>query len=302
MRINLTITILALFLIAALFTELSAFRDAVAARRETALGHPGCGGVLLVLAHPDDESMFFAPTLADAQVRQAFSILYLSTGAFAAPSRARCPSLRPPLTPLPPAGNGSGLGAVRTTEAIAAAAAFGVPRERVHVVDDPRLQDGEEVAWPPAAVAAAVQKHLDGASGQPLAAVVTFDARGASGHVNHVATHRGVVQALAAWEGRGRGKPLPALYTLRSVPKLLFLKPLRHLAILLQAREPSSRLLLVPTSAASHAGMAAHASQYVWHRWLHVWCGPYATANVLDEEHVVGREAGAAAVGARDDL
>ncbi len=186
---------------------------------------------------------------------------------------------------------------MRTKETIAAAAAFGVPRERVHVVDDPRLQDGGEEAWPPAAVADVVLQHLGGASGQPLAssgqplaAVVTFDARGASGHVNHVATHTGVVQALAAWGGRWRGKPLPALYTLRTVPKLLFLRPLRHLAIPFQAHEPSSRLLLLPDSSASHAGMAAHASQYVWHRYLHVFFGPYATANVLDE-HVVERDA-----------
>ena len=43
---------------------------------------PDGGDVLLVIAHPDDESMFFAPTLLSlATARIRTSVLCLSTGA-----------------------------------------------------------------------------------------------------------------------------------------------------------------------------------------------------------------------------
>lgn len=128
-------------------------------------------GALLVIAHPDDECMFFAPTLLGLQ-RQGVvvHVLCLSKGDFA------------------------GLGATRACELRASCEALGVPEDRVLCLDDPQLQDGPASAWPATRIAALVHAHLHA---RRLSRVVTFDAGGVSGHANHVATYEGVRLLLA---------------------------------------------------------------------------------------------------------
>ena len=130
-------------------------------------GTTGAGsGVLLVIAHPDDECMFFTPTLLGLQ-RQgvAVHVLCLSTGNFA------------------------GLGATRALELRASCAALGVLASHVHCLDDPQLPDGPSHAWPPARIAAIVRRHCHETG---LSRLVTFDSGGVSGHPNHVAVYDGV--------------------------------------------------------------------------------------------------------------
>ena len=93
-------------------------------------------GALLVIAHPDDECMFFTPTLLGL-ARQGITahVLCLSTGNF------------------------DGLGATRSRELRASCVELGVDASRVHCLDDPQLQDGPAQAWPPARIAALVHAH-----------------------------------------------------------------------------------------------------------------------------------------------
>ena len=134
----------------------------------------GIGGVeeqvLLVIAHPDDEAMFFSPTLLALRARSIpIHVLCLSTG------------------------NYDGLGRLRSQELVASCASLGVPKDCVTVLDDPLLQDGPQEAWPPDRVAAVVKEH---AKARALRTVVTFDAMGVSGHPNHRACHAGVSRLL----------------------------------------------------------------------------------------------------------
>ncbi|CDJ56814.1 N-acetylglucosaminylphosphatidylinositol deacetylase, putative [Eimeria maxima] len=78
-------------------------------------------GVLFVTAHPDDECMFFAPSLslfASKKERFEVFLLCLSTGDYA------------------------GLGTTRKAELFAAAAAFGILKENVCCVDEGDMKDG----------------------------------------------------------------------------------------------------------------------------------------------------------------
>lgn len=79
----------------------------------------------LVIAHPDDESMFFVPTLKYLQENgHQVSLLCLSTG------------------------NADGLGAVRQNELRAAAVYLGIPYMRVKIIDDQtHLADGMNSKW-----------------------------------------------------------------------------------------------------------------------------------------------------------
>ncbi|KAI9106012.1 putative deacetylase LmbE-like domain-containing protein [Phlyctochytrium arcticum] len=122
--------------------------------------------VLLVTAHPDDECMFFAPTIlrlleAGADV----SVLCLSQG------------------------NAEGLGSVRRKELVESCKTLGVPSQNVQCIDHPELQDAMKGWWKASHVAAEITKFVET---RRVDVIVTFDQRGVSGHANHCALFEGV--------------------------------------------------------------------------------------------------------------
>ncbi|XP_044511375.1 N-acetylglucosaminyl-phosphatidylinositol de-N-acetylase-like isoform X4 [Mangifera indica] len=80
--------------------------------------------VLLVIAHPDDESMFFSPTInyMTSRAHNVF-ILCMSTG------------------------NADGMGNIRKDELYRACAVFKVPPEHVKILDQVDFQDGFGKVW-----------------------------------------------------------------------------------------------------------------------------------------------------------
>ena len=135
------------------------------------------GSVLLVIAHPDDEAMFFVPTINvlvnnGTAAEPAGSLLYIL-----------CLSN----------GNGDGLGAVRAKEMVDSAKVLGIPTNRVRVLDDPALQDGMDIKWAATAVAKRVQEAVEEWG---ISKILTFDDYGVSGHPNHIDTYRGVMHFL----------------------------------------------------------------------------------------------------------
>lgn len=168
--------------------------DAAANTAPFAIGppQPGTGGgTLFVIAHPDDEALFFLPSLVAAQrgtapapLRAPVHVLCLSTGDY------------------------YGLGRVRSHELAAAVTRAGLDARRdLTLLDHPALRDGPGNAWPQALVARAVAATC---ATTRAATIVTFDARGVSGHVNHSATHYGVALLARALRARGPSTALPS--------------------------------------------------------------------------------------------
>jgi len=125
--------------------------------------------VLLVIAHPDDESMFFGPTLlALAGMQAEVSVLCLSTGNF------------------------EGKGKQRSLELKAACRLFNISEARVYQKDHTELQDGPLEVWSGPLVARLVAETVALARLARPDTVITFDDFGVSGHPNHRAVHRGV--------------------------------------------------------------------------------------------------------------
>ena len=206
--------------------------------------------VLLVISHPDDESMFFGPTIQALRRAGARThILCLSNG------------------------DADGLGAVREKELESARKVLGV--DSSEVVNDSKLKDGFKELWPEGTVAAFVEasvRRLD------ANVVLTFDERGVSGHPNHVAAYRGV-RRWAADVRKTSASPSPEAWALVTV------NPLRKFLTfgdVFASFALESHVLVAATSAIEvRRAMSLHRSQWVWYRKLFVVFSRYAYVNSL---------------------
>ena len=204
--------------------------------------------VLLVISHPDDESMFFGPTIQALRRAGARThILCLSNG------------------------DADGLGAVREKELESARKFLGV--DSSEVVNDSKLKDGFKEAWPEETIAARVEasvRRLD------ANVVLTFDAKGVSGHPNHVAAYRGVRRWAAAAQKISASPEAWALVTVNPLRKFLtFGDVFASFAL-------ESHVLVAATSAMEvRRAMSLHRSQWVWYRKLFVLFSRYAYVNSL---------------------
>ncbi|CAK9185743.1 unnamed protein product [Ilex paraguariensis] len=126
--------------------------------------------VLLVISHPDDESMFFSPTINYLTSRgHNLHILCLSTG------------------------NADGMGNIRKEELYLASAILKVPLQQVKILDHTDLQDGFGKVWNCNLVARIIEEEIHT---REIEVVITFDNYGVSGHCNHCDVNRGVRRLL----------------------------------------------------------------------------------------------------------
>ncbi|KAK9471908.1 putative deacetylase LmbE-like domain-containing protein [Dipodascopsis tothii] len=212
--------------------------------------------IVLLIAHPDDEVMFFGPTLqllGRRELGNELAIVCASTG------------------------DADGLGEVRARELVASAAWFGIPAARVTVVDDAALPDAMGTVWAEAELARAVGPLLAGAD-----TVVTFDAGGVSGHSNH--------RSLFAYATGAHAPPGVAVWTLESVSIVRKYSAFAGLAAArARAAAGAAGQLTAWSAVGEHRLTAAamrhaHASQMVWFRnaWLEL--SRYLYINDLRQE------------------
>ncbi|XP_026885715.2 N-acetylglucosaminyl-phosphatidylinositol de-N-acetylase isoform X2 [Electrophorus electricus] len=120
--------------------------------------------VLIVTAHPDDECMFFAPTILKLVESNALvHLLCLSSG------------------------NYYNQGDQRKKELVDSCAVLGIPANRVTIIDNKELPDDPKADWSTALISALILTHI---RAHAIHLVLTFDEGGVSGHVNHIAIHK----------------------------------------------------------------------------------------------------------------
>ncbi|KAF9601253.1 hypothetical protein IFM89_018363, partial [Coptis chinensis] len=133
--------------------------------------------VILVVAHPDDEAMFFSPTILYLTSKgHTVHILCLSTG------------------------NADGKGNVRKEELYHACSSLKVPRQHIKILDHPDLQDGFDNMWSSILIAKIIKEET---ASLGLDLLITFDSYGISGHRNHRDVHNGVCTFLCEDSQRG---------------------------------------------------------------------------------------------------
>ncbi|KAL8664660.1 MAG: hypothetical protein Q9202_002930 [Teloschistes flavicans] len=250
--------------------------------------------ICLLIAHPDDEAMFFSPAL-----------LALTAPEFGNHVKILCLSN----------GNADGLGQVRGKELMASAKLLGLRSgEDVLVLDSSDFVDGMDTKWDTEKIADVLRQAFspqsqtkktngDDAPTATIDVLVTFDRYGISSHPNHIALYHGAKAWLNGLMKGKRGWRCPVeLHTLASVSilrkYLSFLDaPMTMLLGFLsgtkasrnQNKEEGRRQALFVSDIwqwrqGQKAMTKAHKSQMRWFRWGWITFGRYMIVNDLKRE------------------
>lgn len=245
--------------------------------------------IVLLIAHPDDEAMFFAPTLlwlTRPDLGNTVLILCLSSG------------------------DADGLGHIRKDELRKSALLLGLrSAEHVVVVEDDKLPDSMTTDWDPKHVSSILTRYFaaevattpsTSAPETAIDAIITFDARGVSGHPNHTSLYLGSLAFLKTLMQRHAGWECPIkLYTLTSVNVLRkyvsVLDAVVTVVSCIGRRKSFNRGFPTPLMTVSGPGgvrkaqramTAAHKSQMRWFRWGWIGISRYMVINDLKREKV----------------
>ncbi|KAL4761740.1 PIG-L family deacetylase [Aspergillus foveolatus] len=264
--------------------------------------------ICLLIAHPDDEAMFFAPTLlalTKPELGNHIKILCLSSG------------------------DADGLGHIRRGELQKSAKRLGIRGDNdVLVLNDPRFQDGMGTSWakneiaslltatfaPNASASASKSmsrkqaKSRDEAPTATIDVLLTFDAHGVSNHINHRSLYHGARHFLTTLMKDKPGYSCPVtLYTLRTTNLLrkyigvldapftmikgvldgLFAVSSSKIRRNVKEQMPAKLLFVSSVGewmTAQSAMVKAHQSQMVWFRWGWIGIGRYMVVNDLKRE------------------
>jgi N-acetylglucosaminylphosphatidylinositol deacetylase len=129
---------------------------------------------LIVVAHPDDECLFFSPTIIALTSRGKLGhVLVLSTG------------------------NSLGLGPIREKELKGSCQKFGIDSSRCLSLNLTDLQDDPHRWWPRGNISEIVEKYIKQFH---IDLLITFDRGGISGHLNHRSIAVGIEYYIANTE------------------------------------------------------------------------------------------------------
>ncbi|CAF0910636.1 unnamed protein product [Adineta steineri] len=231
--------------------------------------------LLLIAAHPDDECLFFSPTLRILQTQHHVntSLLILSRG------------------------NHVGLGEIRARELHGSCRALNIPQERCISLDLSYMQDDPKIWWSEKQIIPLINEYIRLWS---IDFVVSFDDYGISGHMNH----RAIASAVRLLVQNKTNTMIKMSYELKSVSVLRkysslmdfyfvflsFIPRLLHsffsyiIPFNLISSPDVSRILLVNTPndyMASRAAFASHQTQYNWDRHIYLIASRYMFINEL---------------------
>ncbi|KAI9140840.1 putative deacetylase LmbE-like domain-containing protein [Paraphysoderma sedebokerense] len=240
---------------------------------------------LLVTAHPDDECMFFAPTIRGLLTRYSGN----NGGSNGAKVSLLCLSI----------GNHESLGPVRRKELVASCKELGIHENDVFVVDHPELQDNPKTLWSASLTSRMIEEYVQKLN---IDCIITFDHGGVSGHLNHISIRNAISHYIST-----HPTPLPAyqLTTISIFRKYLFIFDfpitlLSHYYHHYFSSSPEStaasstssaqvpmsdRVLFLSTwrdVTVSQKAMQRHVSQYVWFRRLYIRFSRYMVLNELE--------------------
>ncbi|KAA8586382.1 N-acetylglucosaminyl-phosphatidylinositol de-N-acetylase [Etheostoma spectabile] len=206
---------------------------------------------LIVTAHPDDECMFFAPTILRlVELNASVHLLCLSEG------------------------NYYNQGAQRKRELVNSCAVLGIPDSRITIVDHKRLPDDPKADWSVSLVSSMIVNHM---RAQSFNMVLTFDGSGVSGHANHIAIHKAVSHLASS------GQVPNDCCLLSLVTVGLFRKYISFLELPFSWLLPSCLHCAIGSQGYRQArdAMFCHRTQLLWFRYLYITLSRYMFVNTF---------------------
>ncbi|PQE29362.1 N-acetylglucosaminyl-phosphatidylinositol de-N-acetylase protein [Rutstroemia sp. NJR-2017a WRK4] len=245
--------------------------------------------ICLLIAHPDDEAMFFAPTvlaLTQPELGNHVKILCLSSG------------------------DADGLGEIRKKELVKSGMGLGLRKEEdVFVIESPDFPDSMKITWDKQKIAdlltsafvpsAPKRKDKNTPPTTSIDILITFDAGGISSHPNHISLYHGSRHFISSLLRDHSGWQSPVdLYTLTSIS--IFRKYTSFVDTFMSlifaafgGREigahPSPLLFMSgieEVRIAQKAMTTAHKSQMRWFRWGWIGLSRYMSVNDLRLEKI----------------
>ncbi|KAG8122572.1 hypothetical protein E2320_018057 [Naja naja] len=205
--------------------------------------------VLFVTAHPDDEAMFFAPTILALKSAS----LWLLCGS---------------------TGNYYQQGEIRKAELIESCKVLGIPASHVIILDHRKLPDHPSAKWDIPLLTELILSHIKTLQ---IDLLVTFDAGGVSGHPNHRSVYA-AFRFLHSERKVPEGCQFLVLETVNVFRKYISIwdAPLscyKNQDVLFIATEKEAEL--------AKRAMWCHHSQLLWFRRLYVRFSRYMVINSL---------------------
>ena len=245
--------------------------------------------ILLLIAHPDDEAMFFAPTLrwlTTPVLQNQVLILCLSSG------------------------DADGLGHIRKGELKKSALQLGLTsEEHVVVIEDEKFPDSMTATWDAKLIGNILTRYFaPGVANTPTTSepkssidvIITFDAGGVSGHPNHISLLHGATAFVKNLMQRHTGWKCPVhIYTLTTTNMLRKYSSILDSAATIitciwrtkERGEFPTPLLFISgprdVRRAQKAMTTAHKSQMRWFRWGWIGVSRYMAVNDLTKVKVV---------------
>eukprot|EP00088_Acartia_fossae_P036872 TRINITY_DN3806_c0_g1_i1.p1 TRINITY_DN3806_c0_g1~~TRINITY_DN3806_c0_g1_i1.p1 ORF type:complete len:267 (-),score=37.66 TRINITY_DN3806_c0_g1_i1:613-1413(-) len=203
--------------------------------------------VMLVIGHPDDEVMFFGPTILGLVKKNDVYLLCLSMGDF------------------------RGQGKIRKEELYSSCKILGIPEQNIILVSHSTLKDDPNVRWREELVSDIVSRHV---SSLAINTVITFDRHGISSHKNHISIYYAMA-CLALEEEYRSVYCLTSVNLLRKYSFLVDIPMSYLLCSIVYMASPVQWLQL-------RSAMFAHSSQLTWYRWLYITFSRYMLINTLE--------------------
>ncbi|XP_023012641.1 phosphatidylinositol glycan anchor biosynthesis class L [Leptinotarsa decemlineata] len=216
--------------------------------------------VLFVTAHPDDECMFFGPTILHF-TRKKDCIVYLI-----------CLST----------GKNYGMSSIRKKELYRSCEILGIDSSNIFIHDHTLLPDAMDVRWPTELISEIVSRYVESLN---ITTIITFDRYGVSYHNNHTSIYYAVANLIL-------DRNLPkccGVYVLETTNVLrkywLFLDiPLSFLFSRFRYMVGFDDRDVI------HKAMKRHKSQLMWFRRLYMYFSRYMLINTLQQMNLVDIE------------
>uniref|UniRef100_A0A4W3IN53 N-acetylglucosaminylphosphatidylinositol deacetylase n=1 Tax=Callorhinchus milii TaxID=7868 RepID=A0A4W3IN53_CALMI len=226
--------------------------------RSFCMSQQGPGGVtvmpaLLVIAHPDDECMFFAPA----------AVRLVGCGV---PVRVLCLS----------AGNFYNQGEIRKKELLESCGALGISLSHITVLDHRDLPDHPRVQWDRDLVSSLILRYIQS---HHIGLVLTFDEGGVSGHVNHIAVYY-AVRKLCSERKLPVGCRVLVLESTNIIRKYISI-----LDLPISWLRPHDMIYILSSEEYQQArnAMLCHRSQLLWFRHIYLRISRYMLINTLNQ-------------------